>query len=159
MRHVNLNKPEFVYDDADPDGFRAGMWRFGEALGARRTGTTVYEIPPGQAVCPYHYEHGEEEWALVLDGEVTLRDPDGERQLAPMDLVFFPPGPDGAHQLRNDSDAPARVIMWSENVMPGATTYPDSDKIGIWSDSEPDGVLFRRSSAVDYFDGETSDQR
>src|SRR4051794_40889786 len=57
MRRINIRNPEFRYDDDDPDGFRAGMFRFGPQLGASQLGTTVYELPPGQTICPYHYEY------------------------------------------------------------------------------------------------------
>lgn len=57
------------------------------------TGMSAYELPPGQAIGPYHYENPEEEWLLVLDGRPTLRHPDGEDELKPWDVVFFPPGP------------------------------------------------------------------
>jgi uncharacterized cupin superfamily protein len=154
MRHVNISNPTFEYDPADPEGFRCGMARLGPQLGARRTGATVYELPPGEAVCPFHFECGEEEWMLVLDGRPTVRTPDDSRELAPRDLLFFPTGPTGAHQVRNDSDEPAWVLMWSEIVLPTATFYPDSDKVGIFL-GEGQSHLFRRTSAVDYFDGET----
>ena len=49
---------------------------------------------------PYHFHHGMEEWLLVVDGTPTLRTPDGERELRRGDVVCFPPGPDGAHQVR-----------------------------------------------------------
>ena len=35
---VNIASPDFTYDPGDPEGFRAGMFRFGERLGAQRTG-------------------------------------------------------------------------------------------------------------------------
>ncbi len=154
MRHVNLGEPDFHYDDDDPEGFRGGMFRFGTKLGAQQTGASLYELPPGQAVCPYHYEYGEEEWLLVLSGRPSLRDPDGTHELEPLDMLFFERGPAGAHQLRNDSDEPARVLMWSTVVVPTATVYPDSDKIGIWTGNGDDDVLVQRSSAVDYYHGE-----
>jgi|SRR5215207_1918352 len=154
MARINIADPEFAYDPRDPDGFRAGMFRFGPRLGAERTGATVYELAPGQAVCPYHYEYGEEEWALVLSGRPSLRTPEGTEQLAPLDMAFFPRGPGGAHQLRNDSDAPARIVMWSEVVTPAATVYPDSDKIGIWTGNKADDVMVERSSGVEYYHGE-----
>ena len=68
MPRLNIGSPEFQYDADDPEGFRAGMFRFGPQLGAKDTGSTVYELPPGQAICPYHYEYAEEEWLLVLEG-------------------------------------------------------------------------------------------
>ena len=137
-----------------PDGFRAARLRIGDLLGARRTGASLYEIPPGQAVCPYHYEYGEEEWVLVLEGHPTLRTPDGTERLDPLDIAFFPTGPEGAHQIRNDAEATARVLMWSEVAYPGASGYPDSGKVGVWSADRTDDLIVRRSSAVDYYDGE-----
>jgi len=155
MRRVNLSEPDLELDDADPPGFQALMHRFGPSLGASRTGASLYELPPGEALCPYHFEYGEDEWVLVLSGSPTLRDPDGTHELRALDVVFFPPGPDGAHQLRNDSAEPARILMWSTIVYPGATVYPDSDKIGIWPDeTKRDHILVERSSGVDYFHGE-----
>jgi hypothetical protein len=55
IRRVNIADPTFTYDPGDPEGFRAGMLRFGPQVGAQRTGTSVYELPPGQAICPYRY--------------------------------------------------------------------------------------------------------
>jgi uncharacterized cupin superfamily protein len=154
MPRLNISSPSFTYDSGDPEGFRAGMHRVGRELGAQRTGMSVYELPPGQAVCPYHYEYGEEEWALVLAGRPSLRTPEGTEQLEPFDLAFFPRGPEGAHQLRNDSNEPARVLMWSEIVTPAATVYPDSDKIGVWTGNKADDVMVERASGVEYFHGE-----
>ena len=75
------------------------MFRPGPDLGAKETGMSVYELPPGQAICPYHYEYGEDEWLLVLAGRPSVRTPDGTEELEPWDVVFFPKGPDGAHQV------------------------------------------------------------
>jgi uncharacterized cupin superfamily protein len=154
MERGNIADPPFRYDPDDPEGFRAGMFRFGAQLGAQHTGTTVYELPQGQAVCPYHYEYGEEEWLLVLDGRPSVRTPDGVERLEPFDVVFFPMGPAGAHQVRNDGQETARVLMWSMVVTPTATAYPDSDKVGIWTGVKEEDVMVTRSSNVDYFHGE-----
>ena len=154
MRRVSISDPSFTYDPEDAEGFRAGMFRFGPSLGAERTGTTVYELPPGEAVCPYHYEYGEEEWLLVLAGRPSVRDPEGTEQLEPFDVVFFPMGPAGAHQIRNDTDETARVLMWGMIVIPTATAYPDSDKVAVWTADKAEDLIVRRSSGVEYYDGE-----
>ena len=155
MKRINIAEPEFVYDPEDPEGFRSGMGRYGPALGAKRTGSSVYEIPPGQALCPYHYEYAEEEWLLVLEGSPTVRDPEGSHQLEPWDLVFFTTGPEGAHKVQNETEEMVRVLMWSDLLYPAATVYPDSDKIAVWTGNKEDDAIVRRSSKVDYFDGET----
>ena len=154
MRVLNIADPEFTYDDDDPPPFHAGMFRLGKQLGATQTGMSVYELPPGQSVCPYHYEYGEEEWVLVLSGRPTLRTPEGERELAPFDAAFFPIGPDGAHQIRNDTAETVRIAMWSTVITPSATAYPDSGKVGVWTGVEGEDVMVHRSSHVDYYSGE-----
>jgi uncharacterized cupin superfamily protein len=153
--HVDLAALAFDYDQEDPDGFRAGTARLGPRLGAEQTGVTIYELPPGQAVCPYHYEYGEEEWLLVLEGRPSVRTPDGVEQLAPGALMFFPRGPQGAHQVRNDADEPARVAMLSTVVTPTATAYPDSGKVGVYTGDKAEDLIAERASGVDYYRGET----
>src|SRR3954466_4754119 len=138
MDRVNLASPDFEFDPEDPEGFRAGMFRPGPGLGAEATGMSVYELPPGQAICPYHYEYAEEEWLLVLEGRPTLRRPDGSEQLEPWDVAFFTPGPEGAHGGRNETDETVRVLMFSDIRTPAASVYPDSDKIGIWTGNKED---------------------
>ncbi len=154
MNRTNIANPSFEYDADDPEGFRSGLARLGPQLGATRTGTSIYELPPGQALCPYHYEWAEEEWLVVLEGRPTLREPDGTTELEPWDIVCFPPGPQGAHGLRNETGDTVRVMMYSTVVYPAVTVYPDSDKIGVWTADRSDNVMVRRSSGVDYFDGE-----
>jgi uncharacterized cupin superfamily protein len=154
MRRVNISDPSFTYDPVDPEGFRAGMFRLGPRLEAKETGTTLYDVPPGQALCPYHYEYGEEEWLLVIEGRPLVRTPEGTEQLEPFDVVFFPKGPAGAHRIQNDTDSAVRVLMWSNVIYPTATAYPDSDKVGVWTGDKAEDVMVPRSSKVDYYQGE-----
>ena len=155
MRRINIAAPQFEYDGEDPEGFRCGQARLGKLLGGpEESGITVYELPPGQAVCPYHYEVGEEEWLLVLEGNPTLRHPEGSDRLQPWDVVFFEKGASGAHGIGNETGETVRVLMFSTVVIPTATVYPDSDKVGIWTGEPETDVLVRRESRVGYFDGE-----
>ncbi len=154
MRRLSISDPEFTYDPEDPVPFQAGLFRLGPQVGAKDTGMSVYELPPGQALCPYHYEYGEEEWLLVLDGRATVRTPEGVEELSPFDVVFFPKGPEGAHQIRNDSVEPAWIVMWSSVVIPTATAYPDSGKVGVWTGDRPEDLLVPRAAGVGYYHGE-----
>jgi uncharacterized cupin superfamily protein len=156
MRRLNLQTEDFGYDDDDPDGYRSGLIRPGSSWGAKETGSSLYELPPGQSICPYHYEWAEEEWLYVLEGEPTLRDPDGEHALRPGDLVFFPIGPDGAHKLTNRTDTTVRALMFSTVKHPAASVYPDSDKIAVFTggDRSDDIMVRRESGGVGYYEGE-----
>jgi uncharacterized cupin superfamily protein len=147
---VNALRVTVESDDDDPPGYHARAARIGAQLEAEMLGATVYELDPGQSICPYHYEGGNEEWLLVLSGRPLLRHPDGEDILDPGDLVCFPDGPAGAHKLTGTGEETARLILLSTLHEPATSVYPDSGKIGVW----PPGKLFREADAVDYWDGE-----
>jgi uncharacterized cupin superfamily protein len=114
--------------DADDD------WSGGGAKSRRLVprgpflGATVYELDPGKWVI-YHAHHGSDELALVLRGRPTLRTPAGERQLEEGEVVHFPPGPDGAHGFRNDTDGPVRYVVAGTRVSPEVVEYPDLKQV------------------------------
>jgi uncharacterized cupin superfamily protein len=153
MRRLNLGSAQPEYDDTDPEGYRAAQLKVAPLIGGETMAGGYYVVPPGQANCPYHYE-SDEEWLLVLDGRLTVRHPDGEDDLGPGDLVCFPRGPAGAHKLMNRGDEPVRMLIVSTRNMPQVAVYPDSDKIGIWTDDGRDNIMVRREAGVGYFDGE-----
>src|SRR5919108_3475485 len=93
------------------------------AVGSSAMAMFVYDVDPGEASSPYHYEY-EEEWLLVVEGTVVVRAPDGEETLEAGDIVCFPAGPAGAHKVMNRSDATARVLMVSTRRMPAVAVYP-----------------------------------
>lgn len=146
MALIRVNVHTVELEPLDEAGFRhAGTSLFGR-LGARRIGAGVYEAEAGIPIWPYHYHYGVEEWLYVLDGAPVLREPAGERALAPGDLICFVPGPSGAHTLQG----PGRFVIFDADhtVEPYMCVYPDSDKISV-----PGGIL-RRDAAVQYWDGE-----
>lgn len=154
LARVNLADVVPEYDDTDPEGYRSAGVRLGPAIGASQLGASVYELPPGQSVCPYHYEYPDEEWLLVLEGRVAVRHPGGEDELGRGDVVCFPQGPEGAHKVSCLGDEPARVLMLSTKQRPGIAVYPDSGKVGVWPGDERDTLMMRRAT-LDYWDGET----
>jgi uncharacterized cupin superfamily protein len=142
MKRLNISSAE------NPEG----RLDVGRALGSSETLMFVYDLAPGQASSPYHYEY-DEEWLLVVDGTVVLRAPDGEHTLERGDLVRFPRGPAGAHRLMNRSDSPARTLMFSSARGLAVAVYPDSDTIGVFAGGEDD-LVFERGTAVPWAHGE-----
>jgi uncharacterized cupin superfamily protein len=154
MKRANVFNADFHYDDGDPAGYRAGMTNVGKAVGGEAINIKLFEVPPGESLCPYHYEY-EEEWLIVLQGEVSVRTPDGTESLTAGDVVRFPPGPAGAHKVACRNEAPARFLMFSSSREPAVAVYPDSDKIGVWPGNEDDKLMVKRQDgAVDYYEGE-----
>jgi uncharacterized cupin superfamily protein len=121
----------------------------------------VWELEPGATQAPYHFHHGGEELLIVLRGTPTLLSPAGERELREGEVVHFPRGPEGAHQLSNRSGEVARYVLAAAQGTPEVIEYPDSGKIATMARTETSagGPLFtinRLADAVDYFDGESA---
>ena len=116
-----------IWDDAW--GEQQEDWSGGgvevEAAAERRgtLGATLYELGPGNFMI-FHFHHGSEELLIVLRGQPTLRTLDGERQLDEGEVVHFPPGPDGAHEIRNDTDEPVRYLVAGTRVVAGGRRVP-----------------------------------
>jgi uncharacterized cupin superfamily protein len=153
MRVFNVNDAQVQYDAADPDGYRGGAANFKEAIGARTMTGKLFELPPGQALCPYHWET-DEEWLLVLHGRLLVRTPDGEQEVGPGDLTAFPAGPEGAHKTTTVGEETARFLFLSTHNLPAVAVYPDSDKIGVWMEDADLHVMVRKGSRLDYYEGE-----
>ena len=131
-----------------------GRIDLGELAGSSDTSAYVYDIAPGEAACPYHYEYVEE-WLLVIAGEAAIRTPQGERTARAGQLVRFPAGAAGAHKVANRGEVPCRILMFSTQRGPAVSVYPDSDKIGVWPGGHgEDDLIFVRSTAVSWSHGE-----
>ena len=114
----------------------------------------MYELEPGDRLWPYHTHHANEEWVIVVRGRPTLRTHEGEQQLSEGDVVAFPRGKEGAHQIRNDTDAPIRVLMLSSTIKPDIVEYLDTGKIGARSVAGERILLARPGPDLDYWEGE-----
>ena len=124
----NLLDGELAEDSRVRDGHRFLRTMIGQSVGAKLTGFSSYELAPGEAAWKYHYELNREEWLIVVEGEVVVRTPGGDRPLGAGDIACFPLGEEGAHQVRNDSDAVARFAMPSSWAGDGyVAIYPDSN--------------------------------
>ena len=62
---------------------------------------------------------------------LTVRLHDGDRHLHEGDVVPLPRGPEGGHQIRNEMNEMARVLIISSNARPDVAEYPDTGKIGL----------------------------
>src|SRR6266536_231502 len=113
-------------DGTEPPGYLSRAARLGPKLGASRLGMSVYDLPPGEAICPYHFEWTDEEWLVTIAGQPTLR--------------------------TNEGEEPVRVAIFSTKNEFGIAEYPDSDKVGIWAGGTH--YMLRRSEQLDYWEGE-----
>jgi uncharacterized cupin superfamily protein len=129
---ANLFDPEFDQTQKQ-EGFRTRRAMLGKQAEAKRLGASLFEIEPGNAAFPLHYHLGNEEMLIVVAGTPTLRTADGERELAEGEIVSFPLGEQGAHQVINRTDGPVRILMLSEMIAPDIVVRPESGKISAFS--------------------------
>lgn len=155
---ANIHQPEFDADRERP-GFTYRRAKLGAQAGAQRLGASLYEIPPRQSTFPYHAHSANEEMLIVLSGRPHLRTPEGWRELAEGELVAFPVGGDGAHQLHNRSEEPVRVLVLSTMIAPEVNLYPDTNRLmaatrAPGAAGEGFQESYRRDQATDYWQGE-----
>jgi uncharacterized cupin superfamily protein len=152
----NIN--DALFDELrEHPGFRCRRSRLSRQAGSERLGLSLWELPPGEAAYPYHHHFTEEELVLVLHGRPALRTPEGWRDLEEGEVVSFPRGESGGHQLVNRTQETVRFLAFSTSGEPDIVSYPDSGKLGVF-ERLPDGgglrALFRTQDRVDYYEGE-----
>ena len=153
MKVFNLNADEWDRSEDRP-GWRSKDAWVGARIESELIGGSMYELEPGDRLWPYHTHHANEEWLIVLRGRPTLRTSEGERELAEGDVVAFRRGKGGAHQVRNGTDAPIRVLMLSTLLAPDVVEYLDSGKVSVVDANHQ--RLFRefRGPDAEYWEGE-----
>lgn len=148
-----INIDELTYRrGTEPASYAAADAEVGLLVGARKLGYRVAELAPGKAFCPLHWHVGAEEFFYVLSGTPSIRMADGTIECRAGDIIAFPVGERGTHQLRNDSKAPCLVMLVGMNETFETCFYPDSNKLGVYT-PERDFML-RAAPMLDYFDGE-----
>jgi uncharacterized cupin superfamily protein len=161
MNKPILNLADVEFDDVEENGFytsRRAM--FSAALGAKKLGYNLTELPPGKAQCPFHSHREEEEMFLVLEGEGELRFGAQRFALRKHDVIACPTGgAEVAHQIINTGATPLRYLSLSTQSETEVCEYPDSNKVGIWSSAPGTPVLrkmFMGDATVDYYEGEST---
>ena len=146
-------------DAATAARFDASRAALGKALGLSKLGVNVTAAKPGKAAYPFHSHHAEEEMFFILRGTGLLRYGGETRRIRAGDFIGCPTGgPETAHQIVNDSDAPLEFISVSTMMPAEVCEYPDSGKIGAYcgGGGGDKGLmhLSRSADATDYWAGE-----
>ena len=150
---VNLDELELEHF-AKGETFESASVRIGPLLGAKDLGYSYDVVPPGKRSCPFHSHRAEEEMFFVVKGSGTLRYGSETRPRRAGDDICCPTGgPDTAHQIVNDSDAPLAYLSISTMMPAEVCEYPDSKKIGAYADG---GMrhMTRTDAHLDYWIGE-----
>jgi uncharacterized cupin superfamily protein len=113
--------------------------RLGRAAGLTQFGVNRLRLAPGSWSSQRHWHSHEDEFILVLEGEIVLVTDDGEERLVAGDSAGFPAGKRDGHHLQNRSSKDAVVLeVGSSAEAVDVTTYPDIDML-----AKPDGMVHR----------------
>lgn len=145
-------------DEIEPERFSdvggkygATVYEAGLPIGARRLGYQFVRLDPGARFCPMHSHAIEEEMFLVWEGTPTIRTTRGEFECRRGDVIAFPVGDIGSHQLINASDGPCTVFLLGNAEPNEVAHYPDSNKVLVRSRNR---LILRAEPRLDYYDGE-----
>lgn len=84
--------------------------RLGDAGGLTQFGVNLLTLKPGVWSSQRHWHSAEDEFVVVLSGEVVLVDDSGETVLKPGDCAAFPKNDGNGHHLVNRSNADALCL-------------------------------------------------
>jgi uncharacterized cupin superfamily protein len=161
VHRINVDELDFR-DQRDeraeqPAQFSSLDAEVGFAIGARKLGYRVSTLEPGHRFCPLHSHAREEELFFVIDGEPSVRTLSGTIRCRKGDFIALPVGESGTHQLLNESDAPATVLLLARSEHFDACYYPDSDKLLVDVKTPLEGresIIVAAHPELDYFHGE-----
>ena len=104
-----------------------GTQRLGRAAGLTAFGVNLSRLPPGVWSSQRHWHTHEDEFVMVVEGELTLVTDAGDEILRPGDCAAFKAGERDGHHLINRSDRDAVVLEIGNASDKDVCDYPDID--------------------------------
>jgi len=119
--------------------------RLGEAAGLTQFGVNQLRLPPGVWSSQRHWHTHDDEFVMVLEGEVVLVTEAGEEILRAGDCAGFRAGDADGHHFQNRSDRDAVLLeIGTAHPDDDVCEYPDIDMV-----SDP-AVGYRRRDGTPY---------
>ncbi len=101
--------------------------RLGDLAGLTQFGVNIVTLQPGAAASLRHWHLNEDEFAMVLEGELILIEDAGETAMHPGDCAAWQAGVANGHRFVNRSAAPARFLIVGTKATTEVATYSDVD--------------------------------
>lgn len=101
--------------------------RLGQAAGLTQFGVNIVYLQPGAAASLRHWHLREDEFAIVLTGELILREDSGETVMRPGDCAAWKAGVAEGHHFVNRSEAEASFLVVGSKAEREVATYTEVD--------------------------------
>jgi uncharacterized cupin superfamily protein len=117
---------------AYPEPFRTAVAErakraLGDPFGLTQFGVNLVRLPPGCWSSQRHWHSHEDEFVMIVEGEVVLVTDAGEQTLRPGMVAGFPAGRADGHHLINRSDRPATYLEVGSRSDVDEAVYSDID--------------------------------
>jgi uncharacterized cupin superfamily protein len=112
----------------DPTFGSMETFALSEAGGIRQFGAHLEVMQPGATSSMRHWHEHEDEFLLVVAGEVTVVENDGAHVLQPGDVACWPAGVDNAHHVLNRSNEPCSYLVVGTKLSRDVCHYPDAGR-------------------------------
>jgi len=99
----------------------------GDAGGLTQFGVNLVELQPGAASSQRHWHSHEDEFVMVVSGELVLVTDEGETLMRAGDCAAFQAGKPNGHHLINRSWGPGVFLCVGSRIQGDSATYPDID--------------------------------
>ncbi len=104
----------------------------------------LYEIPPGNINWPLHYHTCNEEVFYIIQGQGEVTTEKGVIKVKPGDVVRFPAGEKGVHQLKNISDSETlKYLDIGTANFPDVVFMPADSKIEFFADESGEDKMWQ----------------
>ena len=101
--------------------------RVGDAGGLTQFGANIVILAPGAKSSLRHWHEEQDEFVVMLEGECTLVEDDGETLMRPGDCATFKAGDANGHHFVNQTDAEARFLVVGTRTPTETAHYSDLD--------------------------------
>lgn len=115
--------PEHTHVYPQSDEPMGPVRQVGRAAGLRRIGVNVQRLPPGSRSSWPHAEEDEEEFVVVLEGEVDCWVDGALHRMRPGDLAAFPCGTGISHTFLNNGEQDAVLLVGGEAAKAHSRIY------------------------------------
>lgn len=101
--------------------------RVGDMNGLTQFGANIVYLQPGARSSLRHWHVHQDEFLIVISGELTLVDDNGETPLACGDCCAFPAGDENGHTIANNSGQEGSFLVVGTRTETETAYYSDID--------------------------------